>query len=471
MRFIGREYEIERLNKWYEEDRFHCIVMYGRRRVGKTRLLTEFSKGKNTIFHVSTEQSDTIGLRTFSSQILSHYQMSRHTPEFASWEDAFSFIGEKAIDDQTLLILDEFPYMAKSHKGMLSILQNCIDHELTETKLFIVLCGSSISFMEHEILSQKSPLFGRRTGQMEIGPLDFFHARHFFSSYDAQDSITAYGILGGIPQYLMQFPSEHSIDENMKYNLFEKSSYLFREPELLMKQELKSPAVYLSIIEAIASGASRLNNIATSIRESTAKTSVYMRSLIELRIVKRITPISEKKSRRTIYRISDNLFAFFYRYISPYLSAIEQELGSQVYDEEIQGKISPYLGFVFEQVCKEYLIRRNKQKSLPFLLLDIGTWWGTDKGTHQQEEIDIVGIGKNHMLFAECKYTNRLVGIKQYQKLAARSELLNPQQAYFVLFSKSGFEEGLINLNKHIDNLELITLDKMILDIEVEHNH
>lgn len=327
--------------------------MYGRRRVGKTRLLTEFAKDKSAIFHVSSEQSETVLMKSISHEVLSHYQMNRHFPDFTSWEAIFSFIGEKAETEKTLLILDELQYLAKSHSGILSILQNTIDHLLSTTKLFLVLCGSSISFMEHEILSHKSPLFGRRTGQMEVNPLDFFDASKFFPSYNATDCMKVYNVLGGIPQYLLQFSRNYSFDENMRVNLFEKSSYLYREPEFLIKQELKSPAVYLSIIEAITGEASRLNEISTKIRESTAKTSVYMRSLLELRIIKRLTPVGEKKSKRTIYRIADNLFDFYYRFMNPYISAIEQELGSLLYDNEISSQLPGYLGFTFEQVCKE----------------------------------------------------------------------------------------------------------------------
>ena len=197
---IGRLSALDRLNIWYNEDRFHCIIMYGRRRVGKTRLLTEFAKDKSAIFHVSSEQSETVLMKSISHEVLSHYQMNRHFPDFTSWEAIFSFIGEKAETEKTLLILDELQYLAKSHSGILSILQNTIDHLLSTTKLFLVLCGSSISFMEHEILSHKSPLFGRRTGQMEVNPLDFFDASKFFPSYNATDCMKVYNVLVGIPQ-------------------------------------------------------------------------------------------------------------------------------------------------------------------------------------------------------------------------------------------------------------------------------
>jgi len=465
MDFIGREYELSKLNTWYKENRFHFTVIYGRRRIGKTRLLVEFSKDKNSIFHVSTEQSDLINLTAFSKQIFSHFNMNQYSPIFSTWEDALLFLADKAREEQILIIIDEFPYLAKSNNSILSIFQKVIDHEFINTKLFLILCGSSISFMENEVLSHKSPLYGRRTGQMEITSLNFYDAQKFFPKFDIRDSLIAYGILGGVPQYLMQFDSSKSLKENIINNLFDKSSYLFREPELLIKQELRNPAIYLSIVGAIAKGASKLNEISTKIKETTAKTSVYLMSLIELKIIKKIKPITEKNSKRTIYKINDSLFSFYYSFVNPNISLIEQEFGEIVYGE-IEDKLSSYNGFVFEEICQQYLMFRNKKQRLPFLIFEMGPWWGTDKKTKTQEEIDIVGLGKNNMLFAECKYTNKLVGIEHYTKLVSRSALINKGNSYYFIFSKLGFEKDLIALSNTVDNLELITFERLVTDMK-----
>ncbi len=464
--FIGREYEMKKLNDLYHENSFQCIIMYGRRRVGKTRLLTEFCKDKKSIFYVGREHNDKYALEQFSQQIITHFQLNSYTSSFLSWDTAFSFLGEQAKDEQLVLVLDEFPYMAASNKSMLSILQNSIDHILSKTRFFIVLCGSSVSFMENEVLAHKSPLFGRRTAQLLIHPLDFFHALKFFPDYTVEEKLNIYGVLGGIPQYLLQFNANRSFDENMKEKLFEKSSYLFMEAEFLVKQGLNSPSVYISIIEAISGGASRLNDIALRIGETTSKTAIYTKTLINLKILHRLIPITEKEnSRRSIYQIQDNFFSFYYRHVRRYLSGIEQELGSYMYDSEVKGQFDDYLGYIFEQVCREYLMRKNKNLETPFLTEKIGSWWGTDPNTRGQEEIDIVGIGKDRMLLAECKYTKKRVGMAVYQKLIERSTMIRAIDPFLLLFSKNGFEDDLILLSETKDNLMLVTLDEMVNEL------
>jgi AAA+ ATPase superfamily predicted ATPase len=282
--FVGRKYEIDKLNELYSEEKFHCVVLYGRRRVGKTRLLTEFCKDKNSIFYVSEQHNDLLSLEKFSSQVLEHYDLGEYAPRFESWDAAFKFIGGKAKKEKVVLVLDEFPYLSASNKSILSIIQNNIDHNLINTKLFLVLCGSSISFMENEVLSHKSPLFGRRTAQIIVNQLDFFDSIKFFEGYSNEDKMTIYSILGGVPQYLLQFNNQMSVDENVIKKIYDKSAYLYSETDLLLKQELCNPIVYKSIIEAVANGASKINEISTKIGETTSKTSIYIKSLLELKI-------------------------------------------------------------------------------------------------------------------------------------------------------------------------------------------
>ncbi|MGV8146072.1 MAG: ATP-binding protein [Alkaliphilus sp.] len=465
--FVGRKYEIDKLNELYNENKFHCIVMYGRRRVGKTRLLTEFCKEKNRIFFVSEEHNDLLSLEKFSVQVLEHYGLSSFTPKFDSWDAAFRFIGEKAKSERIVLVLDEFPYMVASNKRMLSIIQNNIDHYLINTKLFLIICGSSISFIENEVLSHKSPLFGRRTAQFLINPLDFFDSIKFFPNYTNESKMKVYSVLGGVPQYLLQFNNNDSFDYNMKKKMYDKSAYLYMETELLLKQELTNPIVYKSIIEAIAGGASKLNEISTKIGESTSKTAIYVKSLIELKIVRKIKPITEKaNSRKTIYLINDNFYKFYYKHVNKHISAIEQELGEHIYNNRVDGKYNEHLGQVFEEVCKEYLVRKNKKLELPFIVEKIGGWWGVNPIKKKQEEIDIVGLGDGEVLFAECKYTNEKLGINVFEMLKERAGLIPSEKCHYYIFSKKGFRSSLLNLEKTMDNLNLITLDLMISEFE-----
>ncbi|MCH4889272.1 ATP-binding protein [Acidaminobacter sp. JC074] len=458
--FIGRNYELNHLNKMYKRSGFQFTVVYGRRRVGKTRLLTEFVRDKSAIFYVAEEHNDLLSLSKFSRVIYKYLGLPDTLGTFDSWIDAFEFLVKSVGEKKVVLVLDKFPYLANGNKSILSILQNIIDHKMIETNIYLILCGSSVSFMENEVLSNKSPLYGRRTSQLKIKPLDFFETSKFFSNYSYNDLLKVYGALGGIPQYLIQFDSSLSVDENIVENMFDKSAFLYSEVNMLLRQEFNNPAVYRSIIEAVARGASKLNEIATKIGESTSKTAIYLKALTELDIIERLVPITEKNnSRRTIYQISDLYYLFYYRFVSKYTDAIEQELGRHVYDTRVYQEWSTYLGYVFEKVCVMYLSRENTKMSLPFLILKFGKWWGTDPIKKTREEIDIIGLGDDGMIFCECKYKSEKVDLSVLNKLIERSRLIPTDKRVYYIFSKSGFTDQL--LERANDDIHLIDLSHM----------
>ncbi|WP_066827657.1 ATP-binding protein [Clostridium tepidiprofundi] len=462
MRFIGRKHELKVLEKLYLENTFQFVVMYGRRRVGKTRLLSEFCKNKNSIFFVAEEYNDKIALEKFSKKIFEHYDMLDYMSSFESWEKAFLFLNKKAQDTPLVLVIDEFPYIAMANKSIPSLMQNLIDHNLKNSKLFIIICGSSMSFMEKEILSYKSPLYGRRTSQMKIEPFDFFDSRIFLQNYSIQNQVISYGIVGGIPQYLQKFKDNISVEDNIKYNLLEKSSYLHEEPLNLLKQELREPALYNSLIEAIATGNSRLNDISTKVGEDSSKCSNYLKSLIELEIIQKEIPIGEKEtSRKTIYSIKDNLFRFWYRFIFNNSTLIEQEMIDYVYDKKIKPELNDFLGNTFEKICMDYLKHRNKKMELPFVFEKIGRWWGNNPIKKRQEEIDILAVSKDSALIGECKWRNELLNMKVVNSLIEKSQVLNYENKYFIFFSKSGFTESVINFSKN-NNILLVDFSKGI---------
>lgn len=461
--FIGREEELQKLNKMNNKKGFQFLVMYGRRRVGKTTLLKEFLKDKSGIFFVAEEFNDTIALNKFSELILSHFKMSNLIDKFLSWEKAFNFIGEKSKDERIILIIDEFPYIANSNLSILSLLQNLIDQKLKNTNLFLILCGSSISFMEKEVLSEKSPLFGRRTGQMKINSFGFYDSIKFSKKYTKIDSVINYGILGGIPQYLNKFDYDLNIEENIKENFLDSSSYLIEEPKNLLRQELREPAIYNSIIESVANGYTKISEIATKIQERPDKTSKYLNTLIELEIIEKEIPITEKiNSRKSIYKLKDNMFKFYYRFIFTNFSLIEQGMIDFVYDKKIKPYLNQYTGFVFEDVCQQYLLRENYNIKLPFIFEKIGRWWGNNSIKKRQEEIDILAFNDKKAIFGECKWQDKKIGIEVYEQLLEKSNLLNFTEKYFYLFSKTGFTEEIIEFSRNNSKIKLITINEIL---------
>lgn len=461
--FIGREYELENLNKLYKKNEFQFIVMYGRRRVGKTTLISKFCKDKPAIFYVAEEYNDKMALQSFSDKILEYFDMKDFITTFETWEKAFMFLAKQSKDKQFVVVIDEFPYIANANKTIPSMLQNMIDHHLKETKLFFIICGSSMSFFEKEVLSYKSPLYGRRTAQFKIEPFDFYDSSKFFTDYSIEEKVKAYGILGGIPQYLLKFNSKVTIEENIKEEILNRTAYLHEEPKNLLKQELREPATYNSIIEAISKGATKINEISTKTGEPSDKCGKYIKTLLELRIVSKETPIGEKEStRKSIYKIEDNLFRFWYRYVFDNVTLIEQEMVDYVYNKKIEPDINAYLGFIFEDICVQFLKKKNRSMELPFVFENIGRWWGNNPIKKRQEEIDILAISKENAIFGECKWKNEVIDINVVNSLMEKSSLLNYKNKYYVFFSKSGYSNGVIEYAKNNDNVMLYDLDTIV---------
>ena len=211
---IGRMKEMNQLEEMYSNDRFEFMVMYGRRRIGKTTILQEFSKRHKTIYFSAQEKNDALNLQDFS-RIIQEYFDGSFIANFANWEDALNYISRKVQDQRTVLIIDEFPFLAETNPSIKSILQHRIDHDWKERNIFLILCGSSVSFMLNDVMGYKSPLYGRSTGSMEVLPFDYLESAEFFPDYSEEDKIIAYGILGGVPRYLNAFDSKRSLRENI----------------------------------------------------------------------------------------------------------------------------------------------------------------------------------------------------------------------------------------------------------------
>ncbi|ACM61714.1 hypothetical protein B0S90_0140 [Caldicellulosiruptor bescii] len=447
--FVGRKYELETLNRLYNEDKFHFVVVYGRRRVGKTTLLTEFCKNKPSIFFVAEEYNDKINLESFSDKVLSYFNLEGLVGRFESWEKAFIFLAQQAKDKRLIVVIDEFPYIANTNKSIPSLLQNLIDHHLKNTKLFLIICGSSVSFIEKEVLSYKSPLYGRRTAQLIVEPFRFFESREFFLNYSFEDQVIAYGVLGGIPQYLSIFDSTKDIYENIKTKILDKSSYLYEEPKLLLRQEVREPALYNSIIEAIATGSSKLSEISAKVGTDIDKCAKYISVLIDLKILEKVTPLKlESKSRKSIYKIKDNFFRFWYRFVFTNKTLIEQGLIDEVIENKIKPFMNEFIGEVYEEICMDYLKILNKAKKLPFIFENIGKWWGNNPYKKREEEIDIVAFDNNNILFGECKWRNQKVDMSVLNNLIEKSMIFNNRKKFYVLFSKSGFADEVISFAK-----------------------
>lgn len=416
--FYCREKEIRTMNQRFDKGNFECIVIYGRRRVGKTALINEFCKGKPAIYFSALNASAQENLEALSKAIYLYKNPGEvNAPVYQNYENALDAVTEIAKERRVVFVIDEYPYLAKSERSISSRLQHVIDHIWQNSRLFLILCGSSMSFMEYQVLGYESPLYGRRTAQFKVQALTYREVTAFHQGLCVEDQALLYGITGGVPHYINKLEVEGDLDEAVKENLLNTSSYLFEEPENLLKQELREPAIYNSVISAIAGGASHANEIATKVGVESGICAKYLRVLLELGILKKETPIMEKAGKKTIYIIDDNFFRFWYRFVPGNMSAISAGRMEQIYERAIRPYFSDYMGLIFEKMCLEYLLRYAQD--LPILLSDAGQWWGTDPKTRKEVQIDIVGVpveGQEYII-GSCKYKNTPVGVDELELL------------------------------------------------------
>ena len=401
-------------------------------------------------------------LENLSKNIMDFASDIEADTSFSSFQAALEYVFKLSQKERIVLAIDEYPYVARSSKSLASTLQLLIDKYKDTSKLMLILCGSSMSYMEDRVLAYKAPLYGRRTVQIKLLPFDFEETCKYFKNMSDENKALIYGIAGGTPQYLLQMDDGLSIEDNIKNTYLNPSSFLYEEPINLLKQEVREPSIYTAIITAIATGASRMSEISTKVGENTNVCASYIKNLINLGIVQKEIPYGEKASRKAIYSIADNMFRFWYRFVLENNSIIARGAADLAY-KRIEPQLTDYMGKVFEEICKQYLWSLLLKGKCFIEFSSIGRWWGNDKKEKRQAEIDIMGEqDKNTALFAECKWTNEKVDVGVLDTLIKRSNLFSYKNRHYYLFSKSGFTKGCIDRAKEVGNVELVEYGDMV---------
>lgn len=477
--FIGREAELSFLKNKYDEEKGQLIVLYGRRRIGKTETLRQFCKDKPHVFFSCRECTDKLQLKNFSQQLLKEdIPAKKYIKEFDDWDSAFRAILDLPYgSNKKLVVIDEFPYMCKENPSIPSILQNLWDEVLKDENVMIILCGSSMSFIEKELLAEKNALYGRATGIYKMKEMGFYDAVKFFPNYTDEEKIIVYSILGGIPHYLKQFNNQLSLEDNIKQNILTNGCVLYSEVEFLLRQELRETQVYNSIIQAIALGNTKLNDISQkSLVNNKPKTSTYLKNLMELGIIKKELSVGssikeQANKNRGIYKIADNYFRFWYAFVFTNLSALETSDVDGVYQYSIKPNLKKFASLTFEDVCREYVTELQKNNSLPFRYTTMGRWFGKttvtakDKLELAETEIDILAIAPQDKkyLVGECKFKDSEFSYSEY--LDTEAKLSNEKAEsdfYYALFSKSGFDEKIVEKAKMTNSILLFDLKKIV---------
>lgn len=460
--FIGRERELNTLDNLYQSNKFEFAVIYGRRRVGKTALINKFIDDKQAIYFMGLESNAKQNLENLSKSIIELTSEIEMEASFPTFQAAIECVFKLAEKERIILAIDEYPYVARSSKSLASTLQLLIDKYKDTSKLMLILCGSSMSYMEDHVLAYKAPLYGRRTAQIKLLPFDFEETCVYFKNLSDKDKALIYGIAGGTPQYLLQMSDKLSIEDNIKNTYLNPMSFLYEEPTNLLKQEVREPAIYTAIITAIATGASRMSEISSKVGEETNVCATYIKNLINLGIVQKETPYGEKVSRKSVYSIEDNMFRFWYRFVLEHNSLIVRGAADLVY-KRIEPQLSDYMGKVFEEICKQFLWKKLLAGQCPVEFASLGRWWGNDPIEKSQAKIDIMGEqDKNTALFAECKWTNEKVDLSVLETLVKRSSLFSYKTKHYYLFSKSGFTKGCIDKANEMGNVSLVGFSNIV---------
>ena len=462
--FIGRQDELHFLEERYNTSSGQLIMLYGRRRIGKTEILRRFCEGKEHVFFSCTETPDELQLSAFSNRVLqSGFPTAQYFTRFTDWEVAFGSVADFSAMGKKLLVIDEFPYMVWGNKAIPSLLQRKWDEELKDKNVMIILCGSSMSFIEKEILAEKNPLYGRATGILKIYDMTFYEAIQFVPKYTAFDKITTYAVLGGVPHYLMQFNDDLSLKENIQKNVLTRGSILYNEVEFLMRQELRETAVYNSIIEAVALGNTKLNDIHQKTWIEKTKLSAYLKNLNDLNIIRREFPVSgsikeQGNIQRGLYQVTDNFFRFWYAFVFPNMTELEAGSSEGIWNHVIEPALTEYTSRIFEDICCQYLRMKNRDGTLPFYFTRIGRWW------HKDAEIDIMATdAKNqNFLLGECKYRNSAITLAELKVLKGKINFREQEEkASYFLFSKNGFSDEIIKL-ANAGEVHAITAEKVV---------
>lgn len=463
--FVNRTTELELLEKRYASSKAEFFVLYGRRRVGKTELLAHFCEGKRAIFFVSDLGSE-VSLRTALSRVVNAVLFGPGQLEavYTSWEALFQAVGQAAQNERLVLVLDEFPYLVNAYPPLASILQKVWDQTLKNTQLMLILCGSYIGMMEETVLGYQAPLYGRRTAQYLLEPLLFRDARLFYQSYALEDQVRTYAVFGGTPAYLQTIDAQIPLAQNVLEGILSRGSFLYDEVHFVLQQELREPKNYFAILQAIAAGRTKLNEIklATGIEGP----SVYLETLEQLQLVERVVPVTEtqpQKSRRGLYRLKDHYLRFWFRYVHPNRSQLERGAASLILESQVLPELDHFSSLAFEEICAQTLWQKGLAGELPFVPERIGRWWSAN------EEIDLIAMNADQAMLVECKWSNQPMGTNILADLERKATLVQKEignrEVRYAFCARSGFTPQLRESIKNRENVSLFDLNSLFQDI------
>lgn len=460
-KFVGRLKELEYLNEEYEKQESSLIILYGRRRIGKTSLIKEFGTNKNMTYFLATEESEIQNMQNFKNIIIESTKNKLFEAiKVDNWSLLFNMLLSNDTKEKRVIVIDEFQYLGKINSAFPSIFQKIWDEILKDKNIMVILCGSLINMMESQTLNYNSPLYGRRTGQIKLKQIPFRNYKQFFNiKLTERDLVEKYAVTGGVPKYIESFNESSDIFTEIKEQVMSKQSFLYEEPNFLLQNEVSEVGSYFSIIKSIAAGNRKLGNIASNLGINPTNLSKYLQTLINLDILEREVPITEEnmeKSKKGQYKIKDNFIAFWFQFIYPNKALLEMGKDEAVLKKIKSNFIDNNVSYIYEDVCREKMWDLNDEK-LKVTFDKIGRWWDAN------HEIDIVGLNSdgNEIIFGECKYykNDKKMDERVFYELKEKSKYVDwkkdNRKEYFILFSISGYTDSLKKIAQEREDLIL----------------
>ncbi|WP_283171438.1 ATP-binding protein [Curtanaerobium respiraculi] len=475
MEFIGRESELAILEREYARDH-GFVVIYGRRRIGKTRLVKEFVSGKNALYFLASQESEPMNLQRFA-RLVASFTGAGYLAEasFTDWRPLFNAFAAFDPETKKVLVIDELPYLAKTNPAFLSVLQSAWDEMLSQANVMLILCGSSVHMMRDQILSRESPLYGRRTSQLKLPPLPFHELEAHFVGTPFKRLVELYSVTGGVPKYLEffeadSFREESDVDRAIAENVLRTTGFLHEEPYFLLGQDLSDPVNYLTLLTAIALGHHRLSDISRMVGKRASDLTGYLKILISLGYLERRVPFNEDKPERSkngLYHITDPFLRFWLRYVQPFEGELEMGNLGPSNDAMMKTFRSNHVPFAFEDISRETFGRLCTQGQIPFSPKRIASYWNRS-GSVEADVCAQATEGTSPARFVgECKYhATKAFSVRELQEVLAKLPSIpgSDQRTLVGLFSATGFEDALIEQSGSGRSLILIDKNRIVSD-------
>jgi AAA+ ATPase superfamily predicted ATPase len=465
--FVDRDIELRTLADEYHNRESSLVIVYGRRRIGKTSLIREFIQDKPALYYLATEESEAQNRHVFKTMAADFTGNGLlKNAQVEDWDPIFDTLVSFETAERKIIVIDEFQYLGQSNPAFPSIMQKIWDTRLKDRNIMLILCGSFISMMESQTLSYESPLYGRRTAQIKLKQIPFYYYHEFFPDRDRNELVQLYALTGGVPKYIELFRTQKDIYRTIGREILSPNSFLYDEPNFLLHREVSQVGSYFSIIKTIAAGNRKLADIAASLGQKQTGLTRYLNILINLDILEREIPITEErpeKSKRGLYRIKDNFMLFWFKFVYPHISYIESGNQELVMKKIRRNFIDSHVSYIYEAVCREELRRLNgegNQGPWPFRRYfycdKIGPWWDG------HFEIDLVAFDSEgrDIIFGECKYRKDIIGTDVLYGLEMKALAVDwkreNRRNHYILFSMNGFSEELLHLAEKREDLVLL---------------